>query len=67
MHDTEKVIRAGTGHLTRTQNKEVINPFPEGVAIIKKVRTSNPNAPKRSFEGAWQTDDNGDSHRNGEV
>jgi len=37
MHDTDKLGRSGLGGLVRTKNKVEINPFPEGVALVKKA------------------------------
>lgn len=38
MHDTDKIGQAATGALTRSRNKKVINPFVEGVQLMKVAR-----------------------------
>jgi len=37
MHNVDKVGKSATGRLTRSEDKKVINPFPEGVLLLKKV------------------------------
>ena len=37
MHDTDKLGKAGVGALVRSRQKVVINPFPEGVKLVKKA------------------------------
>jgi len=37
MHDVDKVGQSATGRLTRSKDKKVINPFTEGVLLLKKV------------------------------
>ena len=37
IHDVDKVGQSATGRLTRSKDKKVINPFPEGVLLLKKV------------------------------
>ena len=38
MHDAEKLPRAAIGDLTRSKNHVVINPFPAGQALAKKLQ-----------------------------
>lgn len=38
MHDTDKIGQSATGALTRSRNRIVVNPFPEGVALLKAAR-----------------------------
>ena len=37
MHNVDKVGQSATGRLTHSKDKKVINPFPEGVLLLKKV------------------------------
>ena len=37
MHDTDKIGKRAIGDLTRKKNGRVIDPFPEGQALVKKV------------------------------
>jgi len=37
MYDVDKVGQSVTGRLTRSKDKKVINHFPEGVLLLKKV------------------------------
>ena len=50
MYDVDKVGQSATGGLTRSKDKKVINPFPEGVLLLKKVHTQDvyfSQSPKR--------------------
>ena len=38
MHDTDKVGQSAIGELTRRKDGEEVNPFPEGLALLKKLR-----------------------------
>ena len=38
MHDTDNMGKSTIGELMRTRNKVEINPFPEGLDLLKKVR-----------------------------
>lgn len=40
MHDTDKVGRSMCGDLTRSKNKVVVNPFPEGQALMAQIKTA---------------------------
>ena len=37
MHDGDKLGQSAGGALVRTKNKVVVNPFPEGQAVMKKA------------------------------
>ncbi len=37
MHDGDKLGQSSVGALVRMKSKEVVNPFPEGQAIMKKA------------------------------
>ncbi len=39
MHDTDKLGRSATRQLVRSRNKQVVNPFCEGVELMKKANT----------------------------
>jgi hypothetical protein len=39
MHDTDKLGRSATRQLIRSRNKQVVNPFREGVESMKKANT----------------------------
>jgi len=36
MHAADKIARSAIGQLTQSKEKQVINPFPQGVALHKK-------------------------------
>ena len=38
MHDGDKIGRSAIGELVRSKNKQIINPFPEGVKLIEKFQ-----------------------------
>ena len=38
MHDTDKMVKSAIGELVRTRNKVEINPLPEGLDFLKKLR-----------------------------
>jgi hypothetical protein len=40
MHDVDKVGRAMCGDLTRSRNKVIVNPFPEGQALMAKLKAA---------------------------
>ena len=37
MHDTDKVGQSAIGELTRRKDRAEVNPFPEGLALLKKL------------------------------
>ena len=37
MHDTDKLGRSATWQLVHSKNKQTVNPFPEGVRLMKKA------------------------------
>ena len=39
MHDNDKLGQSGMGGLVRSKVKKAVNPFPEGQALIEKLRT----------------------------
>ena len=38
MHDADKVGQSAIGELTRSKDHIVVNPFPEGLELLKKLR-----------------------------
>jgi len=40
MHDGDKIPRSAIGHLLRSKDKVSVNPFPEGVALMKKAHAT---------------------------